>query len=269
VRSGRLAAKIQSRYCLYVLLLVLADTLSACHGASRATSSRVTLTLSVAASLQNVIVDAESAYRRDHAEVDFRNNFGSSGTLSREIEQGAPVDAFLSAAAKPIDDLNAKGLILAGTQRNLLRNTLVLIAPRDSQLKSFEGLTDKSIRLIALGDPASVPAGQYGRQTLTALHLIDKLNAKLVMGKDVRQVLTYVETGNADAGIVYGTDAAASAKVRIVAVAPESSHEPIVYPAAVVQASRNQEAARKFIEFLSSPAAKAIFTKRGFTIASS
>lgn len=269
MRSGRLAAKIQSRYCLYVVLLVLAVSLSACHGTSRATSSRVTLTLSVAASLQNVIVDAESAYRRDHAEVDFRNNFGPSGTLSREIEQGAPVDAFLSAAAKPIDDLNAKGLILAGTQRNLLRNTLVLIAPRDSQLKSFEGLTDKSVRLIALGDPASVPAGQYGRQTLMALHLIDKLNAKLVMGKDVRQVLTYVETGNADAGIVYGTDAAASAKVRVVAVAPESSHEPIVYPAAVVQTSRNQEAARKFIEFLSSPAAKAIFTKRGFTIASS
>jgi len=263
------AAKIRSRHCFCALLLVLAASLSACHDSSRTSSSQVTLTLSVAASLQNVIVEAESAYRHDHAEVDFRNNFGSSGTLSREIEQGAPVDAFLSAAAKPIDDLNAKGLILAGTQRNLLRNTLVLIAPRDSQLKGFEGLTDKSVRLIALGDPGSVPAGQYGRQTLTALHLIDKLNAKLVMGKDVRQVLTYVETGNADAGIVYATDAAASERVRIVAVAPESSHEPIVYPAAVVQASRNQEAARRFIEFLSSPAAKAIFTKRGFTIASS
>lgn len=269
VRSGRLAARIQSRSCICVLLLLLAVSLSACHGASRASSSRVTLTLSVAASLQSVIVDAESAYQREHGEVEFRNNFGSSGTLSREIEQGAPVDAFLSAAAKPIDDLNAKGLILAGTRRNLLRNSLVLIAPRDSQLKGFEGLTDKSVRLIALGDPASVPAGQYGRQTLTALHLMDKLSAKLVMGKDVRQVLTYVETGNADAGIVYGTDAAASAKVRVVAVAPESSHEPIVYPAAVVQASRNQEAARKFIEYLSSPAAKALFTKRGFTIAAS
>jgi molybdate transport system substrate-binding protein len=136
-------------------------------------------------------------------------------------------------------------------------------------LKGFEGLTDKSIRLIALGDPASVPAGQYGRQTLTALHLIDKLNAKLVIGKDVRQVLTYVETGNADAGIVYGTDAAASERVRIVAIAPESSHEPIVYPVAVVQASRNQDAARKFIEYLSSSAAKAIFIQHGFTIAAS
>lgn len=269
MRSGRLATKTQSRCCFYALLLVLAISLSACHGASRASSSRVTLTLSVAASLQNVIVDAESAYQRDHAEVEFSNNFGSSGTLSREIEQGAPVDAFLSAAAKPIDNLDAKGLILAGTRRTLLRNSLVLIAPPDSQLKGFEGLTDKSVRLIALGDPASVPAGQYGRQTLTALHLMDKLNAKLVMGKDVRQVLTYVETGNADAGIVYGTDAAASTRVRIVAIAPESSHEPIVYPVAVVRSSRNQEATRKFIEYLSSPDAKAIFTKRGFTIVAS
>jgi molybdate transport system substrate-binding protein len=98
---------------------------------------------------------------------------------------------------------------------------------------------------------------------------MDKLNAKLVMGKDVRQVLTYVETGNADAGFVYGTDAAASERVRVVAMAPESSHEPIVYPAAVVGASRNEDVAREFLQYLSSPAGKAIFIKHGFTIASS
>jgi len=257
------------RLCSTALLLVISASLSACHDSSRTTSPHVQLTLSVAASLHDAILEAESAYQSSHATVDFRNNFGSSGTLALEIEQGAPVDAFLSAAAKPMDDLEAKGLIVAETRRTLLRNSLVLIAPRDSPLKGFEGLTDRSIQLIALGDPASVPAGTYGRQTLTALHLMDKLNAKLVMGKDVRQVLTYVETGNADAGFVYGTDAAASDRVRVVAVAPESSHEPIVYPAAVVEASRNQEAARDFLQYLSSPAAKAIFIKHGFTIASS
>lgn len=230
---------------------------------------RTTLMLSAAASLQDAIVEAETAYEHDHADIDFRNNFGSSGTLAREIEEGAPVDAFLSAASRPMDDLEAKGLIEPGTRRNLLLNSLVLIAPRDSQLRGFEGLTDKSIRLIAMGDPASVPTGQYGRQTLAALHLFDKLNSKLVLGKDVRQVLTYVETGNADAGIVYATDAQTSGRVRIVAVAPESAHDPIVYPAAVVKTSRNEAAARKFIEYLSSPAAKAIFVKHGFTIASS
>jgi len=236
----------------------------ACHRPRRAA-----LTISAAASLQEALTEAENAYRHDHADLDFRNNFGPSGTLALEIEQGAPVDAFLSAAANPMDDLAARGLIAPETRQNLLCNSLVLIAPRDSQLRGFEGLADQSTKLIALGDPASVPAGQYGRQTLTALRLMDKLNAKLVLGKDVRQVLTYVETGNADAGIVYATDAEASRRVKIVAVAPESSHDPIVYPAAVVKASQNDASARKFIEFLRSPAAKAIFVKHGFTIASS
>jgi len=118
-----------------------------------------------------------------------------------------------------------------------------------------------------VGDPASVPAGQYGRQTLIALHLLDKLNSKLVFAKDVRQVLTYVETGNADAGLVYATDTQASGKVRVVATAPDSSHDPIVYPAAVVKGTHSEEAARKFVEYLGSPAARAIFVKHGFTIA--
>ncbi len=245
-------------------LLLLAAALGGCHA-----ERRITLTISAAASLQEAIVETEAAYNRDHAGADFRNNFGSSGILAREIEQGAPVDLFLSAAAKPMDDLQAAGLIAPETRQNLLRNSLVLIAPRDSPLRDFDGLADKSVRMVALGDPATVPAGQYGKQALTALHLFDKLKAKLVLAKDVRQVLTYVETGNADAGLVYATDAQASSKVRIVSVAPESSHDAIVYPAAVIKASRNSEEARRFVEFLSTPAAKAIFSKHGFTIASS
>jgi molybdate transport system substrate-binding protein len=227
----------------------------------------VTLTLSVAASVKDAILEAEAAYRRDHTAIDFRNNFGGSGTLAREIENGAPVDAFLSASSKSMDELEAKSLIAPSTRRNLLRNSLVLIAPPDSRLRDFQGLTDPSVRLIALGDPASVPAGQYGRQTLTALHLFDRLNKKLVLGEDVRQVLTYVETGNADAGIVYATDAQTSSRVRVVAVAPDSSHDPIVYPAAVVKASQNGEIARNFIDYLGTPVAQAIFVKHGFTMA--
>jgi molybdate transport system substrate-binding protein len=167
-----------------------------------------------------------------------------------------------------MDDLEAKGLIAPGTRRNLLRNSLVLIAPLDSPLHDFQGLTDPSVRLIALGDPAGVPAGQYGRQTLAAQHLLDRLNKKFVLGGDVRQVLTYVETGNADAGIVYATDAQTSGRVRIVAVAPDWSHDAIVYPAAVVKASQNGGVAREFIDYLSTPEAQAIFVRHGFTIAS-
>ncbi len=225
------------------------------------------LTLSIAASLQDTIVEIEASYQHDHEVMDFRNNFGSSGTLAAEIKQGAPVDAIISAGPKPIDELQGSGLLEPGTRTNLLRNSLVLIAPRDSKLTGFDDLSSAAVRTIALGDPASVPAGQYGQQTLTSLKLFDKLRAKIVLGKDVRQVLSYVETGNADAGLVYATDARISTKVRVVAVAPEASHDPIVYPLAIVTGSPNQQAARDFIAYLSSPAARAIFIRHGFTMA--
>ena len=249
-------------HCCCITLVALTALICASY-----TSAQTRLTVSAAASLKDALAETEAAYRQSHANVDFSNNFGSSGTLAAQIDQGAPVDLFLSAAAKPMDELEAKGLIVAGTRHNLLRNTLVLIAPLDSQLKDFQGLTGTSVRVIALGDPASVPAGLYGRQTLVALNLLGKLNAKLVLAKDVRQVLTYVETGNADAGLVYATDARASVKVRVIATAPETTHDPIIYPAAVVRGSHSEKAARKFVEYLRNPTAQAIFVKHGFTIA--
>ncbi len=247
---------------LSTALLAAATIAAGCHGPRKSI-----LTLSVAASLQDAIAEVEQDYQRDHGTVEFRNNFGSSGTLAREIEEGAPVDAFLSAGAKPMDDLQAKNMLVAGSRTNLLRNSLVLIVPPDSKLTGFDGLDDERVRLLAMGDPASVPAGQYGRETLTSLKLYDKLRSRIVLGKDVRQVLTYVETGNADAGLVYATDARISSKVRVAAVAPEDSHEPIVYPIAIVAGAPNQEAARAFAAYLASAAARTVFAKHGFTMA--
>jgi molybdate transport system substrate-binding protein len=251
------------RICAFLALWLLAMTLTSCRD-----SKRVRLTISAAASLQETLGEVETLYRFGHTAVDFRNNFGSSGTLAREIEQGAPVDAFISAAARPMDDLEDRGLLAVGTRANLVHNSLVLIAPLDSKLGGFAELGDPSTRLIAVGDPASVPAGQYAQQTLNSLHLYEQVKGKLVLGKDVRQVLTYIETGNADAGFVYATDAQMSRGVRVIAIVPESAHDPIVYPAAVVKSSENQEEARRFVEFLGSSEAKAIFTKRGYTLAS-
>jgi molybdate transport system substrate-binding protein len=227
-------------------------------------SSHPVLTVSVAASLQDAITEVEAAFRQQHAAVEFRNNFGSSGTLAREIEEGAPVDAFISAGVKPMNQLESEGMLQPGTRTNLLRNSLVLIAPRGSNLQGFDQLGESRVRLIALGDPASVPAGQYGKQTLDALHLYDKLRSKIVLGKDVRQVLTYVETGNADAGLVYATDAQVSNQVRVVAAAPEETHDAIVYPLGVIKGSHNIEAVRAFVAFLNSPTARAIFERHGF-----
>ncbi len=250
------------RFGVFVAIGALMGLLAGCHR-----PEQTTLTLSVAASLSESITEIESAYKQTHAHVDFRENFGPSGTLAGQIEQGAPVEVFLSAASQPMNALEAKGLIAAGSRRNLLRNSLVLVAPRASQLRDFQGLASSSVRVIALGDPASVPAGQYGKETLLSMQLLDKVKTKLVLGTDVRQVLTYVETGNADAGLVYATDAQTSDKVRIVATAPDSTHAPIVYPVAVVKGRPAEEAARKFVEYLGMPTAQAIFQKHGFTMA--
>lgn len=248
--------------CRGIALIVLAASMASC-----CCPAQTTLTVSAAASLKDALVEAEAAYKQSRANVTFVNNFGSSGTLAAQIAQGAPADIFISAASKPMDDLAAGGAIIAGTRRNLLRNSLVLIAPRDSRLQDFQGLTGGSVRLIALGEPASVPAGQYGRQSLLSLHLWDKLNAKLVLGRDVRQVLAYVETGNADAGLVYASDALNSGSVRVVATVPDSAHDPIVYPAAVVKGSHREQAGRQFIDYLAGPGAQAIFQKHGFRMA--
>src|SRR5262249_17370252 len=171
--------------------------------------------------------------------------------------------------AEAMDALATKGLILAETRRDLLRNRVVLIVPKDSPgPTSFLELAGPKVRLIALGEPASVPAGEYGRQTLQSLNLWDAVQSKLVLGKDVRQVLTYVETGNADAGIVYATDAHESAKVRIVDTAPEGTHTPVVYPIAVVKDSHNVASARSLVAFLAGRDASSVFAKHGFTTVS-
>jgi molybdate transport system substrate-binding protein len=168
-----------------------------------------------------------------------------------------------------MDALDSKGLLLAGTRKDILRNEVVLIVPNDSSLgiSSFQDLDHADVKKIALGEPQTVPAGEYAKEVLSSLGIYDAVNAKAVLAKDVRQVLTYVETGNVDAGIVYATDAQSSSKVKVVAKAPENSHEPVIYPVAALKSSKNPAAARRLIDFLSSPRARAIFQKYGFTLA--
>ena len=199
------------------ILMAAASVFLALMAGCRA-SQQVQLTVSVAASLTGTIEPLESAYRQQHPEVEFRNNFGSSGVLARQIEQGAPVDLFLSAASKPVDELIAKGIIAAGQSRILLSNHLVLIAPTNSSLSSVAQLNAVEVRRVAIGDPQSVPVGQYAMQSLQFAKLAEAIRGKLVFAKDARQVLAYVETGNADAGFVYATDAASSIAERALRV---------------------------------------------------
>ncbi len=227
----------------------------------------VTLTISAAASLQDAIKAAGQTYTERRPTVTIDYNFGSSGSLQQQIEQGAPVDVFLSAAPQQMDALQAKALLLPGSRKDLLKNQLVLIVPKTaSGISGFGDLPRKRTRKIAIGDPASVPAGQYAKEALVALKLYIPLTEKFVFAKDVRQVLAYVETGNVDAGFVYATDASRSTQVDVVAIAPANSHTAIVYPVAVIKNSKNATAAQTFVQFLASPSAQQQFENVGFGI---
>jgi len=176
------------------------------------------------------------------------------------------VDVFISASPAQMDALATKGLIAAETRKNLLKNTVVLITPRDrTKITSFQELTNPDVKVIAIGEPQTVPAGTYAQQVLTHFGIYDKLKPKFVFAKDVRQVLTYVDTGNADAGIVYATDARISDRVSIVATAPEDSHSPVIYPVAVVAGSKDQAAAKQLEDYLLGAKGASIFKKYGFT----
>lgn len=225
---------------------------------------KVQLTIAAAASLQDALKELKTIYTKEHSNVDIVYNFASSGTLQKQIEEGAPADLFISAGKSQMDVLAEKGLLVDSSRRDLLGNKLVLIAVKDSPLASFTGLTDKSIAKISIGTPETVPAGKYAQEALVNLKLWDIIQSKLVPAKDVRQVLTYVETGNVDAGLVYKSDTVISDNIKIVAVAPESSHKPIVYPMAVVKSSKNQPAAQDFAKFLLTDEAGRIFAKYGF-----
>ncbi|MEI6328311.1 MAG: molybdate ABC transporter substrate-binding protein [Pseudanabaena sp.] len=231
----------------------------------------VQLTVSAAASLKVALGEithlySKAIYSKAKSNVAIRNNFGSSGDLQQQIINGAPVDVFISAATKQMDELQKKDLIVADTRRDLLSNRLVLIVPADKgDAKELKDLTSASIERIAIGDPRSVPAGQYAEQVLTQLELLQDVQSKFVLGNNVRQVLQFVESGNAQAGIVYATDAKTSTKVKVVQVIDAKLHKPIVYPIAVIQKSTNQPSAKSYLEFLSSEPAKTIFEKYGFS----
>ena len=226
------------------------------------------LTISVAASLTDAMEEVKLLWQQEEPAVALTFNFSSSGSLQAQIEQGAPVDIFVSAASKQMDFLQKQGLILKSTRKNLLKNQVVLVEPRNAlALKDFAGLRDETVKRIAIGDPASVPAGKYGSEVLTSLGIFQSVRPKLVLTKDVRQVLSYVESENVNAGIVYLTDAQGSKQVRIVAIAPEKSHSPVVYPVAVLRDSKNVTAAQKFVQFLFGDRAKAVFKEHGFGIA--
>lgn len=229
-------------------------------------ASGVELVVSAAASLTDVMNELKTVYEKENPGVKITPTYGSSGTLQTQIEEGAPSDIFFSAATKQMTALDKKGLILSDSKKDLLLNKIVLITPKGNakKLSAFADAASSKVSKIALGEPKSVPVGQYAEKVFTSLKILDAVKKKAVYGSDVRQVLTWVESGSVDCGVVYATDAATTDQVQTVAQAPKGSSDPVIYPVAVLKSSKNPDAAEAFVKFLSGDEAKAAFTKYGF-----
>ena len=223
------------------------------------------ITVFAAASLANVLKDIAPAYEKSSGDT-LRFNFGGSGALARQIAEGAPADLFFSADQLRADQLEKAGLLLAGTRRTVLANTLVLIVSAEvsAPASSFAALADAGVSRVAIGEPKTVPAGAYAKTFLESQKLWPAVAAKSVPLDNVRAVLAAVETGNADAGIVYKTDALISPKVKIVVEVPLSAGLDITYPAAVVKDSAHPDSARALLAYLAGAEAGAVFARHGF-----
>lgn len=229
-------------------------------------AEEVELTISAAASLKEALESIQQIYEEEHPEVTLQFNFGGSGSLQQQISQGAPVDLFFSAAEDKFDLLVEEGSIAEEDGLDLLGNELVLIVPKESEssIETFEDIVN--IETISIGTPETVPAGQYAQESLENMGIWEDVEPNVVYAKDVRQVLSYVETGNVDAGVVYKTDALVSDDVEIVASADPATHTPIIYPVGLIKDSDQYEAATTFYEFLQTDNALKVFEDYGFTI---
>lgn len=258
----------QKKWLIAAITLLAALIVSIAVVQFIAKPSKTTLTVSAAASLKDSLDQIQPFFEAKYPDIQLTFNYGASGALQQQIEQGAPADLFISAGQKQMQALIDQSLIDPAKQHPLLANELVVVVPGDSgtSLASVAELTGSGFKKIAVGEPESVPAGTYAQQSLTAGGIWDTLKDKLVFAKDVRQVLTYVETGNADAGFVYRTDAMTSDKVRIAFGIPGDTHKPIVYPVGILKQSEHAKEAEDLYNYLSAQEAQHIFSRNGFKL---
>lgn len=238
--------------------------------ADEASGEKQTVNVFAAVSLTDALEEIKGTYdEENNTELVF--NLGGSGTLRQQIEEGAACDLFISAAKNHVDTLEEAGTLTEGSRTDLLTNTLVLIGKAELEgqenKEAKDILTDAAVEAVAIGEPETVPAGKYVEQSMTSLGVLEEVKPKINYAKDVRQVLDYVDTGNSDVGAVYKSDALKLQTGKVLAEFPADSHDPIVYPMALIKDSENQEAAKKFAEYLKTEEAKAVFEKHGFSLA--
>jgi molybdate transport system substrate-binding protein len=243
-------------------LLLLSSFLSAVAITS---CSAAMVSIFAAASLMDSLKQIAVPYEKESGDK-LVFNFGASSLLARQVEEGAPADIFFSADEAKMDAIEKKGLLLNGTRKKLLGNALVIVVAHDSRLNISSAADLKSVKLLALAEPSTVPAGIYAKEFLTAQNLWRELEPKIIPTDNVRAALGAVEAGNVDAAIIYKTDAAISKKVKVAVEIPREQTPKISYPIAVLKESRNPAAARRFVEWLSSEQSKKAFESFGFVI---
>ncbi|RFU62039.1 molybdate ABC transporter substrate-binding protein [Peribacillus glennii] len=251
------------RFHMLLCALLLFTVISGCNAAKQDGGKKnIELTVSAAVSLKAALEEIRDEFEKENKHINIHFNFGASGTLQQQIIQGAPVDLFFSATEDKFDLLVKDDII--ETRRNLLGNEIVLIVPKQSNLDihSFDGLGNAS--KIAIGTPEVVPAGEYAHEALKSMGLWNKVEPKIIFAKDVRQALTYVESGNVDAGIVYRTDAKHSKNTEIASEAPHGSHSAIIYPMGILKNTKHPKDSERFYDYLQGEKAMDIFKKFGF-----
>lgn len=258
----------------YILLLMLIFVMSACgngetadereEGTHSGNAVEGTITVSAAASLVDALEEVAERFNEEYPEVEVDFNFGGSGALMQQITQGAPADLFFSANETHFEEVVNEGYIDEENTVDLLRNEIVLVVPVDSTVESFDELENAD--RIAVGNPESVPAGEYSMEAFENMDIMEEIESKFIFATDVRQVLNYVETENVDAGVVYHTDALTSDGIEVVDTAPEDSHSPVIYPLGTLNDTDNPKAQRAFYEFVQSEEAGEVFNEYGFII---
>ena len=250
------------------VVLVISMMLLAGCGDEEESAEKPVVYVSAAASLTDALDEIIAEYEKD-AECTIEPNYAGSGDLVQQIEGGAPCDIFISASVSNMDQLEDGGYIDTDTRADILKNTLTLIATAEkADVVTMDTLTSADVGTIAIGEPETVPAGQYASQVFENMGITDQLTDKIVYAKDVRAVLNYVETGDADCGFVYRTDAMLldEESGSIIGDVDQSLYDEVVYPAAILNEAPEAENAADFYEFIQSDFARDVFEKYGFTV---
>lgn len=254
--------KLVSILCAFALVFGLAGC-----GQEKKAEKKVTITIAAAASLEKTFEETLiPRFEKKYPNVNVKGVYDSSGKLQIQIEQGLDADVFFSAATKQMDSLVDEKLVDSKSVVSLLENKLVLIKGKDTKtaVKGISNITDA--KMIAVGDPEVVPAGQYAKIALTHANSWDAIQNKISLGGNVTEVLSWVESGSAEVGLVYSTDAASSSKVTVLEKVNNLLDTPVIYPVGRVTKTKHQEEANNLIKFLETKGSKETFKKSGFTI---